>query len=76
MPFAPADLCSQGVEEKEGKGTCACDKGYAGDMCQECDAKYYQEDPDDDDDEDDDDEGEGELQCKGQLQGKFPNVII
>lgn len=63
------------MEERNGKGTCSCDAGYTGVMCQSCDTKYYQEvtvdDDDDSNDNDDKDEESVEdlnkLECKGQL---------
>ena len=32
---------TQGNGDKKGSGKCVCDKGYSGDLCNECDATYF-----------------------------------
>ena len=52
----------KGAEEKEGKGMCACDKGYAGVTCQSCDTRFYQEE----EEEEEDGRQDPKLECRGQ----------
>ena len=35
-------LMTQGEGTRKGEGTCKCDKGYKGELCNECDAKYFE----------------------------------
>ena len=35
-------LMTQGDGTRKGEGTCKCDKGYKGELCNECDAKYFE----------------------------------
>ena len=50
---------------------CLCDNGYAGDMCESCDSKFYQID---NESEEEGSEKPDMLECKGQLNSLHDNL--